>query len=234
MSTKIINIPLGAFGGPLRAGDMIAVCNVIEHFRREVPDLKFHIFQDAMQDSEHCKLLYQFLLHNTDYFSEEVGDELMSWKDMNAWDLRGIYGDLVKIPNKLTQQKKIVIIPVFDAMYNTYRNWPTKLMDVVLQNYSTEQFSDYEKIICHSNTISVQAEGWKSSTDYNENLNHVMTSEIYVGGDTGMSHFVGALENGPSQIAYLYSTVGLLHTTPFYLFHGKGRMNMFWQESYAN
>jgi len=234
MPTQIINVPLGAFGGPLRAGDMIAVCNVIEHFRKELPGVKFHIFPEALQDSQYCRLFHNFLLNNTDYFTSDVGDQILTWVDMNVWDLRGVYGDLVKIPNNKTQQKKIVICPVFDAEYNVYRNWPTKLMDSIIHFHNNEIYNDYEKIICHSDSITVNVHGWKSSTDYLENLNHIMTCEIFVGGDTGTSHFAGALQNGPSKISYFYSTLGLLHSTPFYVLTGKGVLNMFWQESYAN
>ncbi|NBP00461.1 MAG: hypothetical protein EBU90_10120 [Proteobacteria bacterium] len=224
----IINVPLGAFGGPLRNGDIIGVANVVEYLRKvDNPNIKFHLHSNAISDAVYCKQFHQFMLQNTDYFSEEPGQQTLSWKNINLWDFRGLSGDLVKIPNNKKQEKKIVIFPLFDAQYNTYRNWPKHVFENILKKFEHEQFSDYRKIICSQSTIG-HIEGWEESTDFLTNLDHIMTSEIFFGGDTGTSHFVGALENGPGEILYFYSGNGLLHTTPFYSTLGKGRIVQYW------
>lgn len=225
----IINIPLGAFGGPMRNGDMIAVGNVVEHLRKiNNPQIKFHLMPESINNVDYCHKFHKFLLKNTDYFSEEPGQFLLPWKNINLWDYRGISGDLVEIKNTKEIQNKIVICPIFNAPYNTYRNWPKMLFDKMIEGYNDEEYKDYEKVICIENDIEVP--GWTVSTDFETNLDHIMSCEIFVGGDTGTSHFVGALFPGPSDISYYYSGHGLLHTTPFYSTLGKGRIIQYWKD----
>jgi len=225
----IINIPLGTFGGPLRNGDMIGVANVVEHLRLQDPSISFYLMPDAVSNTEYCQKFYRFLLDNTDYFSEVSGDKITSWKNINIWDYRGISGDLVKIKNFKKKEKKIVIFPLLNAEYNHYRNWPIKLLEELIRKYNSDMYFDYRKVICTEDNITV--EGWEVSKDFMTNIDHIMTSEIFVGGDTGTSHFVGALFDGPDEIFYYYSGHGLIHTTPFYaLSHGKGSLIQYWKD----
>jgi len=224
----IINVPLGAFGGPLRNGDIVAVANVVEYLRKaEDKNIKFHLLPNSVSSADYCQKFLKFMLENTDYFSDSAGEKELSWKNINLWDFRGLSGDLVKIPNNKTAEKKIVICPLFNAQYNTYRNWPKHIFEKMIDRFKSEAYSDYRKIICTETTIG-HIDGWEESTDFLENLDHIMTSEIFFGGDTGTSHFVGALENGPGEILYFYSGHGLIHTTPFYSTLGKGRVIHYW------
>ena len=68
----------------------------------------------------------------------------------------------------------------------------------------------------------------KISTDFMENIEHIMTAEIYHGGDTGTSHFAWALKQGPKELHYHASSRGLVHTLPFYLIEGKGKYHGYW------
>jgi hypothetical protein len=225
----IINIPLGAFGGPLRNGDMIGVANVVEYLRKtEDTETKFYLTPESIHSAEYCQKFYKFLLENTDYFSATPGEKMLPWKNINLWDFRGIAGDVVKIKNTKLQEKKIVIFPLFNAPYNFYRNWPTKLFENIIHFYNQPEYKDYKKIICTEDNVS--AEGWETSKDFMTNIEHIMTSEIFIGGDTGTSHFVGALEGGPNEIIYYYSGHGLLHTTPINALNGKGRIVMYWKD----
>jgi hypothetical protein len=61
-----------------------------------------------------------------------------------------------------------------------------------------------------------------------QNYYHITTSEIFVGGDTGSSHFAWALDKGPKELLYYGSSRGLIHTLPFYLLQGKGKMSTYW------
>lgn len=225
----IINVPVGAFGGPMRNGDMVAAANVVEHLRRiNNPEIKFYLMPDAIQGAEYCQKFYKFLLKNTDYFSETPGEVFLPWKNINLWDYRGLSGDLVQIPNNRALTKKIVICPLFNAPYNTYRNWPTTLFESMVSSFNDSRFDGYEKIICTEDDIQVP--GWTTSKDFEQNLEHIMTCEIFIGGDTGTSHFAGALFPGPHDISYYYSGHGLLHTTPFYSTLGKGRVVQYWKQ----
>jgi hypothetical protein len=225
----IINVPLGAFGGPLRNGDIVGVANVVEHLRKaDNPNIKFHLFPDSVSSSDYCQKFYRFMLENTNYFTEESGEKDLAWRNINLWDFRGISGDVVRIPNNKKQEKKIVIFPLFNAPYNTYRNWPRELFEKMLYRFTDSAYDGYRKIICSETSIG-HIEGWEESTDFLTNLEHIMTSEVFLGGDTGTSHFVGALENGPKEILYFYSGHGLLHTTPFYSTIGKGKIIHYWQ-----
>jgi hypothetical protein len=223
----IINVPLGAFGGPLRNGDMVAVANVVEYLRKtDNLDIKFHLLSDAISQTEYCQKFYQFLLSNTDYFSVEPGMQHLTWKNINLWDFRGLSGDLVKIQNNKIKEDKVVVFPLLNAEYNTYRNWPDYVFNDVIEK-NNKLYPNSRKILCLEKTID-EIEGWEQSTDFLTNLEHIMTCKAFVGGDTGTSHFTGALENGPDRIFYMYSGHGLLHTTPFYSTLGKGKIIHYW------
>jgi ADP-heptose:LPS heptosyltransferase len=170
------------------------------------------------------------MLKMTNYFSKEEGTESLPWRKVNVWDFRDISGDLVKIPNNAPMEKKITIFPLFDAPYNTYRNWPTNLLPHLIEKFSTDEYKDYEKIICKKGepTEGCPFTGWRYSTNFVQNYYHITTAEIFVGGDTGSSHFAWALDRGPKNLLYYNSSRGLVHTLPFYLMEGKGKMATYW------
>jgi ADP-heptose:LPS heptosyltransferase len=230
----VLNIHKGCFGDCIRNGDLIAVGNVIEHLRKinKQPHIKFHMMPGAISTEEYCTKFFEFLKKQTDWFSEHQSQDSLQWERVNLWDFRDISGDLVKITNNETMKKKIVIFPLFDAPYNTYRNWPPKLLETICKKYSTKEYDDYEKLICvgkypfgHKELISVQ---FKYSFDFMENINHIQTAEIFIGGDTGTTHFAFSLDRAPKDLIYYNSSRGLIHTLPFYLMEGKGRMSNYW------
>ena len=94
----ILNIKKGVFGDCIRNGDLIAVANVVEYLRKNVPDLKFYIHSDAMAQAEYNRQFYSWMIKNTDYFSDIPGEKDLNWSRVNLWDFRDIAGDLVKIP----------------------------------------------------------------------------------------------------------------------------------------
>jgi hypothetical protein len=225
----IINIEPGTFGGPLRMGDLVGVCNIVEHLRKtnNNPQIRFHVRAEATSTDRNVQDFHSFLISQTNYFSSFEGQESLPWRRVNLWDFRDISGDLVKIPNNKPMKKKIVIFPLFDAPYNVYRNWPRELLQQLIQKYSTEEYKDYIKIICSKDT-NYYGEEWINSTDILENLNHIMDAEIFIGGDTGTSHFAWSLDRAPKDLIYYNSSRGLIHTLPFYLLQGKGRMATYW------
>ena len=228
----IVNIEPGTFGGPLRMGDLVGVCNVVAHLRKKnnISDLRFFLKPGTINQTEHCLKFHSWLIAHTDYLSSFSGNESLPWRRVNLWDYRDISGDLVKFVNYTDPKKKIVICPVLDAPYNTYRNWPKEEFQRQIDYYSVG-FKEYEKIICLSNKNLLQCEvpeSFKISTDFLENLQHIMESERYIGGDTGTSHFAWSLDRGPKELCYVNSSRGLMHTMPFYLLSGKGRAFTYW------
>ena len=108
--------------------------------------------------------------------------------------------------------------------------------NVVLKHYpgsqvpydtSTEEYKDYIKIIC-TKEPAYFGEEWLNSTNFMENIQHIMEAEIFVGGDTGTTHFAFALDNGPKELIYYGSSRALVHTLPFYLLKGKGCFYHYW------
>jgi ADP-heptose:LPS heptosyltransferase len=228
----IINIEPGTFGGPLRMGDLVGVCNVVAYLRVKYnqPSLRFFLKPGTINQSEHCLKFHSWLIAHTDYLSAFEGNESLPWRRVNLWDYRDISGDHVKFQNYTDPKKKIVICPVFDAPYNTYRNWPKQEFEEQIKFYH-DVCKDYEKIICISNKSLLPCEvpeSFKISTDFLENLQHIMESERYIGGDTGTSHFAWSLDRGPKDLCYVNSSRGLMHTMPFYLLSGKGRASTYW------
>ena len=227
----IINIEPGTFGGPLRMGDLVGVCNVVEHLRKvnNNPEIRFHIRAEATSTDRNVQDFHSFLISQTDYFSAFEGQQSLPWRRVNLWDFRDISGDLVKIPNNKPMKKKIVIFPLFDAPYNVYRNWPRELLKQLIEKYNTEEYKDYNKVVCTKDPTYF-GEEWINSTDILENLNHIMDAEIFIGGDTGTSHFAWSLDRAPKDLIYYNSSRGLIHTLPFYLMQGKGRMSTYWMD----
>jgi len=225
----IINIRKGVFGDCIRNGDLIAVANVVEHLRKvnNNPNIRFWIDPSATSSERYVQDFHSFLIGMTDYFSAFEGREELPWQKVNLWDFRDISGDLVKIPNNREMKKKIVIFPLNDAPYNTYRNWPSHVFSQIIDKYSSDEYNEYERIICSKHGFSPN-EKWKVSGDIVENLTHIMESEIFIGGDTGTTHFAFALDRAPKTMLYYNSSRALVHTLPFYLMEGKGKMSNYW------
>jgi len=227
----IINIEPGTFG-TIRNGDMIGVANVLEHIRKinNDPMIQFHLKPGNVSSDTHCQTFYEIMLKMTNYFSTEPGEQSLPWRKVNVWDFRDISGDLVKIPNNTPIEKKIAVFPLFDAPYNQWRNWPKDVYEQIIAKYSTEEYKDYEKVICKKGepTESCPFGGWRYSTNFVQNYYHITTAEVFVGGDTGSSHFAWALDRGPKDLLYYGSSRGLVHTLPFYLIGGKGKITTYW------
>lgn len=225
----IFNITVQTFGGPMRMGDMIACANVVEHFRKveNLQSIQFYLRQDAYHQNDYVKEFKAWLTTNTDYFSKDPGDITLPWQRVNLWDYRDISGDLVHISNPYKKEKKVVVVPIFDAEYNQYRNWTADVFQRII-DYCNTNYIHEEKVIVSKNKIDVP--GFRHSSNLTESLKEIMTSQVYFGGDTGLSHFVGALENGPEPYYYC-SSRSLLHTTPMYWYtHNKGHMKTYWKD----
>ena len=173
MST-IININPGTFGGPARMGDIVGICNVIQFQRNSnfgETDIKFHMKPGTINEAQHCQQFYSYMLENTDYFSNEPGVLNLKWNRVNIWDYRAVTGDLVFIPSKEKVVNKVVMFPLFDAPYNTYRNWPVEIFYQKLRQYF-ETYADWERVIC------VADEKLLPPGDYSKYTMQSMTSKV--------------------------------------------------------
>ena len=228
----IINITPSNFGGRLKNGDMIGALNFCTHIEKYNPGVKFHLPNDAIQTSEYCIKFKDWLTRNVDILVDVPGGDNLSDYNINLWEFRSVSGDLFKIKNN-TIKKKICIFPLFDAPYNMYRNWNVNMVNDFIEHYMQPKYDGYQKLICTDKPVDgIILKHFEYSFDFLENVNHISECSHYVGGDTGMSHFVSVLDNDERVINYYYSTIGLLCTTPFYIFEGRGKLNMFTQQSW--
>jgi hypothetical protein len=159
----VYNIVRETFYNNLKNGDLVGTMNVIEHLRKINNNnaIKFYV-ENAIHNKQYNVDFYNFLLNNTDYFSKFPGEQTLPWKNVSLWDYRTISGDLIKISNVVEMTKKIVVFPIFDALYNQYRNWPLDVFKNIIEQYSASEYDNYEKIICvKEDLINLSFEKWK-------------------------------------------------------------------------
>ena len=226
----IVNVEPHNFGGPLRAGDIIAALNYLAFLKKEIKDLKFHFTNNSISSDIHCLKFRNWLLNNTSLLSDEPGEKILNLQNVNLWDLRSATGDVLKLKFDKPQKKKICIFPLLDAPYNGYRNWTIEMTQSFIQHYSQLEYDGYEKVICSKEPVG-EFVGWTHSSDYITNIEHIVDCSHFVGGDTGTSHFASVIDDN-KKINYYYGSVGLLHTTPFYALQGQGNINMFWNNNW--
>jgi hypothetical protein len=225
----IYNINPGAFGGELRNGDLVALCNTIAYLRLKNNQLiSFHMKPGTVAKTDYVQQFFNYFLETTDFFSKEPGEVDLPWKRVNLWDFRAISGDVVHIKNEEKQEKKIVIVPLFDAPYNVYRNWPPGFLENLIETYTKEEYQEHKKFILAKDEMNIA--GWKTCTNLLEGLQHIKTCSIFIGGETGTSMFASVLQPAPPELLYFYSGRGLIHTTPLHIFNGKGKLMSYWQD----
>lgn len=222
----ILGVNSFTFGGLMRMGDIIACANVVEHIRQSTNTrlVQFNI-DSAIQPVAYIKEFAEWMINNTDYFCKTPAEDTLPWARVNLWDYRDLSGDLVVIKNPNAKQKKVILNPLVDATYNTYRNWPENVYNKIIKEIE-HTYSNYDLVAIGQKRIKIDR--WRCSTNLTQSLMEIMTAEVYIGGDTGLSHFVGALDQGPEPFYYT-SSRGLLHTTPINWYtNKKGTMRTYW------
>jgi hypothetical protein len=224
----IYNIINGTFEkNGIRVGDLVAMVNFVQWYRKDQnnPNIKFHLRPGVLVNEQYIYEFYHFLNGYTDCFSTEEGFQTLPYNNVNLWDFRDITGDHISIYNTKQQEDKVVVFPIVDATYHTTRNWTDKIIDDTLKFYS-EQYPDSEKLLCVKDLPITMPElyGFSISTNFMANIRHIMTARVFVGGDTGSSHFAWALNPGPEVLHYYNNSRGMIHTLPFYLLEGKGKI----------
>lgn len=228
---KAIRVYNGLFSNqPLRAGDILGCCNFLEYIREQQNDPTMQLYMpDEVIFPGHVKLLRDWLIEHTDYITTNpeqlVELQVIPGTDptystmYNIWNIRkdvlirrqNVFDipDAVKITNRIDWKDKIVIAPLMDAEYNFERNWTLhytqKILDEIIHNPRVPSAAEY--LILSQTPIHGLDLGhrWKYSHDYRANMEHIREAMVYVGGDTGLSHFAGAVDSLMYR-QYHYST----------------------------
>ena len=102
----------------------------------------------------------------------------------------------------------------------------------IIDEFSDSKYDTYERLICAKDIpTEVDTKNFRISTDFNENLQHILTSEYYIGGASGLSLFNSVLENPFKKSIYYYHYTmhgawESVFTAPFYIKH-KGKLNFY-------
>lgn len=183
---------------------------------------------------DHCIKFRDWLTENTDYICKS-SDQLIelnvtpgtdpTYSYMyNIWNIRKDVAiprqdvfhieDRVILPGNTIKEDCIVIHPLVDAPYNAHRNWPLELIQRLIDDY--QYYTTFDKVLIAKEPIpGLNEKNFRYSHDFNENLEIVRKCVSYIGGDTGFSHFAGALSPGPKYCQYLYSQHTYGTTFPF-------------------
>ena len=225
---KIYNVRPLTFQARIRNGDTIAALNYLQYLRKQEnnPEIKFHIPNESIFDSQYCFDFHDWLRNNTDMISLELGEYELE-NNIPLWTQRTEIEEVIRIENPQKMKPKICIFPLFDAPYHAHRNWPMQIANQIILQYSVPEFAHYEKFICSNQVYDgLELNGFVYSHDFTENLNHILECHHYVGGETGLSLFVSALDNPLRELHYFYSQNGHkahnYDVTPFHAKAGKG------------
>lgn len=228
---KIINITPRDFGGRIRSGDILGVCNMLENIRltENDPTIKIYLPDESVYDADYVYQFRDFLIDHTNYFSKEPGNLYLNLDRFNMWDYRSNINDSVIVDNSsYIKKSKVCIFPLFDAPYNNYRNWDIRLLQSLIDKFSLDNFDEY--FICSSqNNKSVldkiDLKKFNISYDCDQNMSHIMDCSLFIGGETGLTLLSSCLSNPPINV-YYYSCRSLMHTFPFY-WKTKGDLKMY-------
>lgn len=233
----IYNVIPGTFNNyGIRNGDLICIINFVQWFRKKQnnPKIQVYLSPGVLVDQDYVTKFYEFIAKQSDCFSRVPGKQQLPYHELMLWDFRDITGDHATVHNTEHMKKKVVVFPIYDAEYHNYRNWTQKLINEVLEEYSAK-YPDHEKWLCAKDKppSDLNLRGFEVSTGFYDNIYHIMEAEVFVGGDTGTSHFAAALDPGPKELIYYYNGRGMLHTLPFHVLNGKGILKRFWQNCYS-
>lgn len=229
-----VNIDETTFQGGFKMGDLISVLNVVCDIRRKNPTslIKFHLAESSIQKRDYVRFFLEFLMSRTDYFDESPG-EISLVPYGNLWDYRKREGECLKIPNPESIEKKLCLFPLVDAEYDPQRNWPPSVLQRIIDEYSTAEYSEYSRILCIKKLPDgIDLNGFVLSTDFSDNLQHILDCEYFIGGATGLSLLASVLDNPNRKLVYYYND-GMhgswpsLFTAPFYFKSDNSEMRLY-------
>jgi hypothetical protein len=229
-----VNIDETTFQGGFKMGDLISVLNVVCDIRRKNSNciIKFHLAESSIQKRDYVRLFLEFVMSRTDYFDESPG-EISLVPYGNLWDYRKREGEWIKISNPENTERKLCLFPLVDAEYDPQRNWPQSVLQGIIDEYSTSEYSDYSRILCIKKLPdNIDPKEFTISTDFTENLEHILTCEYYIGGATGLSLLASVLDNPTRKLVYYYND-GMhgswpsVFTAPFYINSDNSEMRFY-------
>ena len=205
----VINIRGEQFGGLLKMGDIIATLNVLAYMRQlnGNSNIKFYIPDEALQpEKEYVRIFRDFLIQHSDYVANYIGHfEFEGFVEI--WSFREANDSIIRVEDNKELKKKICIFPLIDASYNGERNWSNQFIQDRIDEFSTDNFNNYEKIICIKDNLPeiIDLKGFIISHDFKTNLSHLLDCEYFIGGDTGTSHLVSIFDNPNKKLKFYYS-----------------------------
>lgn len=221
------------FGGYPKMGDLIAVLNIFQHIRNinNNQTIKFYLPDDVLFGHDYVKKFKTILENKTDYFSTVSGNIKLEGS-YELWSFREHHGEHIKISNNAPLMKKICIFPLLDANYDNQRNWPQSIFQQIIDEYADSRYDGYERLICCKHIPdNIDIKNFTFSTNFDDNINHILTCEYYIGGATGLSLFNSVLENSFKKSIYYYHH-GMhggwesVFSSPFYI-KNKGKLNFY-------
>jgi ADP-heptose:LPS heptosyltransferase len=233
----IINCDYKNFGGFIKMGDLVAVMNIFEYIREKLynPTIKFYLPEESLQKDYNINVVKfkKILQETTDFFSETPG--YANLEDIfELWSFRNDTYEKLILKNTSLQERKICIFPLLEVSYDIERKWSIELLHDIIDQYSQDVYLNYKKFICiekESLLRDVDIKDFTVSTDFDENIQHVLTCSHFIGGATGFSHFASVLDDEKTLNYYYFDGMhGHWHssvTQPFHVKYGKGNLILF-------
>ena len=196
--------------GFVRRGDLIAILAVIESLRFQYSKkIRFNIVNMNEFLRDVARSFFDGYIH------EKEGTEKCPIEG-NVW----VYYDYLhkfldvrlRMPNKYKELKnpdiiKIVINPLFDAPYNRDRNWNPELFKKIL-NMLLSLPEHYQIVVTGSSTQIKNLPDLSNCravlNDIHASMEEISTADVYIGGDTGLTHFASSVDKHPLLVVTLY------------------------------
>jgi len=196
--------------GHVRMGDLIAVMAINEAMRQ-------HYGKEILFNMSECPIDVnsRYLMK---YFPERVtdtpgpdwpyGGNVWAW-----WDfIHRIMQVTLKIKNIYKNQydkKKAVVNPLMNAPYNADRNWNVLLVNKIV---SALRDTGYDVVVVGEkrvvSEIPFTEENAKAISSVcgsiDDTTREIMTADVYVGGDTGITHFAATAGFAPKKLVAIY------------------------------
>ena len=199
--------------GNIKLGDFIAIMYLNEALRQDYKkDFRFIASYNLIESIENM----------ANYFPERFllnGNRLNRYTQLpysgNIW----AYADYIYrftdvrlyMKNKFKEQfkkNKVVINPLFNSPYHKDRNWSEKTFNNLINffvnnNYEVVIIGENKHVEKHIDNHSPRNVR-RMYNSFENSIREICTSEIYVGGDTGFTHFAAVTAFAPQKIVAIY------------------------------
>ena len=194
--------------GYIRRGDHIAILAFLQSLRFQYKkNLKFYIEPNPHIKDIASEFLHTFINKKDAHVKVPFHGNIWAYYDYihKFLDVR------LRIPNNykslVFEKRKIIINPIFDAGYNRDRNWNRPFFTELVSKLATT-YIDSEIIVTGTKKMLGQLTRLPNICyvldDLNESMREICKSDVYIGGDTGLTHFASTSDKKPSLIIGLY------------------------------